>query len=100
MSSTLKGNILGTGQLEQLIYDAINFFGCSDGYKGSVDPCEAQRIYSQRLANAISQAVALGVQQYLNNNVKTVNLPTQESSGGLDNPHVHPNLPQFDLTAP
>lgn len=100
MSGILKGNILGTGELENLIFDAINFFGCSNGYQGSVDPCEAQRIYSQRLANAISQAVAIGVQQYLSQTVKTINQPTLEGSGGMDNPHPHPNVPQFDLNAP
>jgi hypothetical protein len=100
MSGILKGNILGTGELEKLIYDAINFFGCTNGYTATTDPCEAQRIFSQRLANAISQGVAMGVQQYLNQTVKTINQPTLVGSGGIDNPHQHPNLPQFDLNAP
>jgi hypothetical protein len=98
MSSTLKSNILSPGELENLIYDAINFFGCADGFTATTDPCEAQRIYARRLANAISQAVAVGVQTYLNQSVKTITLPTiLESGPGL---HVHQNQPQFDLTAP
>lgn len=100
MSGILKGNILGTGTLEQRIFDAINFFGCAKGYTATTDPCEAQREYAKRLADAISEGVSKGVQQYLANTVKTINQPTQQGSGGIDIPHVHPNIPQFDLNAP
>jgi hypothetical protein len=72
MSQILKGNILNIGQLEEEIYKAINFFGCSDGYKGPTDPCQAQREFSQRLAIAISNAVSKGVQQYLLSNVTVI----------------------------
>ena len=100
MSAILKGNILGVGQLEELIFNAINFLGCSGNVTQPVDPCEAQRQFSQRLANAISQGVAIGVQNYLNATVKTINQATLEGSGGEDNLHIHPNVPQYSLTAP
>lgn len=100
MSAILKGNILGTGQLEQEIFNALNSgFGCSE-YSNSApqDPCEAQQLYAKRLANAISEAVSKGVQQYLAQTVKTINLPTLVAPGPA--PHVHPNVPQYNLLAP
>lgn len=100
MSTTLKGNILSNGDLENLIYDAINFFGCSEGYNGPEDPCDAQRRFAQRLAQAISQGVAIGVQQYLNQAVKTINQPTLANSDGIIPSHIHPNIPQYNLIAP
>lgn len=100
MSGILKGDILGVGKLEDEIFDAINWFGCGDGYVRSTDPCQAQRDFARRLADAISTSVAKGVQQYLNDVVKTINQPTIAGSGGLDAPHVHPNVPQYDLRAP
>jgi hypothetical protein len=96
MSQILKGNILNVGQLEQEIYQAINFFGCSNGYVGPTDPCEAQRVYSQRLANAISEAVSKGVQQYLLASV-TTNPNVSSPSGGAI--HVHALIPDT-LNAP
>lgn len=100
MSSILKDSILSTGQLEQQIFQAINSFGCKEPTKIPEDPCEAQRQFSQRLANAISDAVSKGVQQYLRNEVTTINQSTLEGSGGNDNLHVHPNVPQYNLNAP
>lgn len=100
MSQILKTNILSVGRLEEEIYQAINFFGCSNGYTGPTDPCQAQREFSRRLADAISDGVSRGVQEYLRTAVKTINTPTEEGSGGRDNLHVHPNAPQYDLTAP
>lgn len=100
MSGILKNDILQVGQLEEEIYQAINFFGCSSGYVGPKDPCEAQREFARRLADAISDGVSRGVQKYLRDAVKTINQPTQEGSGGNDNPHIHPNIPQYDLNAP
>lgn len=100
MSAILKGDILSVGQLEQLIFDAINFLGCSGNLTVPIDPCEAQRDFSRRLANAISQGVAIGVQNYLNATVKTINQATLEGSGGQDDLHIHPNVPQYSLTAP
>jgi hypothetical protein len=100
MSSTLKSNILSTGNLESLIYTAINFYGCSADSPGPTDPCEAQRLFAQRLADAVAEGVARGVQAYLNSSVKTVTQPTQVNSDGVIEPHIHPNIPRFDLTAP
>jgi len=100
MSQVLKGNILGVGTLENRIFEAINFFGCANGYTFDADPCVAQRKFAERLAEAISEGVSKGVQEYLKSTVKTINQPTLDGSGGMDNPHVHPNLPQYDLTAP
>lgn len=100
MSTVLKNNILSTGQLEQQIFKAINFFGCTGDYKGPKDPCEAQRQFSQNLANAISDAISKGVQAYLNQSVKTVNQDTLEGSGGFDQPHIHPNVETYNLNAP
>lgn len=98
MSGILKSDILGTGTLEQRIFNAINFFGCAEGYTFSTDPCEAQREYARRLADAISEGVAKGVQQYLTETVKTINQPTLDGSGPAV--HIHPNVPQYDLRAP
>lgn len=100
MSSILKGDILNVGQLEELIFNAINFLGCTGNVTQPVDPCDAQREFARRLANAISQGVATGVQNYLNQTVKTINQDTLEGSGGQDNLHVHPNVAQYSLTAP
>jgi hypothetical protein len=100
MSGILKSDILNVGQLEDQIFNAINWFGCSEGYTGPVDPCEAQRAFAQRLANAISDGVAKGVQQYLNQTVKTVNDATLENTDGGVPPHIHPNVLQYDLNAP
>lgn len=100
MSSTLKGNILSNGQLEELIFQAINSFGCADGYTGPLDPCLAQREFARRLANAVSQGVSIGVQTYLNQSVKTINEPTLLNTGGGVPQHDHPNIPRYNLTAP
>lgn len=100
MSATLKGNILSTGNLEELIFNAINFFGCAEGYIGPIDPCEAQRLFAQRLATAISQGIAVGVQQYLTESVKTINQRTLFNEDGGVQPHIHPNVAQYDLEAP
>jgi hypothetical protein len=97
MSSTLKSDILGAGTLEQRIFTAINWYGCAEGYEQSTDPCQAQKDFAQRLADAISEGVAKGVQKYLNETVKTITQPTL-NSGGLV--HVHENVPKFDLNAP
>lgn len=98
MSQILKGNILDVGQLENQIFQAINFFGCAEpgGYTATTDPCEAQRIFSQRLANAISDGVAKGVQQYLLQSVLT-NPNVSSPSGGTV--HVHALIPDT-LNAP
>jgi hypothetical protein len=101
MSATLKGNILGTGDLEEKIYLAItSIMGCDGSVKKlyQEDPCEVQRDFANRLANAISEGVAKGVQQYLTDSVKTINLPTMVASG--PGPHTHTNEKQFDLKAP
>jgi hypothetical protein len=100
MSTILKGDILNVGQLENEIFNAINYFGCANGYTASEDPCEAQRQFASRLANAISEAVAKGVQNYLSNTVKTVNVPTLPNTDGTIPAHIHPNEPTFDLIAP
>jgi hypothetical protein len=100
MSAILKSDILGVGDLEQEIFQAINFFGCAQGYTQTTDPCEAQRIFAQRLADAISDGVSRGVQKYLREVVKTINQPTLTNSDGSIPPHVHPNVPLYDLQAP
>lgn len=102
MSAILKGNILSVGQLEEQLFQAINSFGCTSPTEIPKDPCAAQRLMSQRLANAISDAVSKGVQQYLAQAVKTINEPTLEGGGGGENnySHIHPNVPQYNLTAP
>jgi len=100
MSAILKGNILSNGQLKTEIYDAINFFGCKDGYTGPTDPCKAQDEFAQRLANAISEGVSKGVQAYLAQSVKTINQQTLPNSDGSIPAHIHPNVPEYKLTAP
>lgn len=100
MSATLKGNILGSGQLEELIFQAINSFGCADGYKGPQDPCLAQREFAKRLADAVSQGVSIGVQQYLSTTVTTINAPTLPNTDGGVPAHIHPNVPVYNLNAP
>ena len=100
MSTILKSDILNVGKLENEIFNAINFFGCTEGYVGPEDPCEAQRVFSQRLANAISEGVARGVQNYLTATVTTINTPTLLNTDGGVPPHAHPNVPQFSLNAP
>jgi hypothetical protein len=100
MSTTLKSDILSIGDLESLIYAAINFYGCDSVARGPEDMCEAQRLFAQRLANAVAEGVARGVQAYLNISVKTVNQPTQFNIDGVVEEHIHPNIPRFDLTAP
>jgi hypothetical protein len=104
MSTILKGNILSVGQLEEQIFQAMNSFGCTEPPKEPnklpEDPCEIQRLMAKRLANAISDAVSKGVQQYLTQAVKTVNESTLEGGGGNETQHIHPNVPQYNLTAP
>lgn len=100
MSGILKDDILKVGELEKEIYDAINFFGCTSGYTATDDPCEAQRQFAKRLADAISDGVSKGVQKYLRETVKTINQPTLTNSDGTVPSHVHPNVPIFDLNAP
>jgi hypothetical protein len=100
MSGILKGDILNSGNLEKEIYDAINFFGCKEGYTGPTDPCKAQEEFAQRLADAISEGVARGVQKYLQDSVKTINKPTLQNSGGTIPSHIHPNVPLYSLQAP
>lgn len=101
MSQKLKNDILTIGKLKQEIYDAINFFGCKEGYTGPTDPCKAQDDFAQRLANAISDGVARGVQKYLRESVKTVTDVTVPVSDGSDPAHAHPmKKPEWDLTAP
>jgi hypothetical protein len=103
MSAILKGNILSVGNLEQQIFQAINSFGCKEPPKDiPEDPCETQRLMANRLANAISDAVSKGVQQYLAQAVKTMNQDTLVGGGGGENEsaHTHPNVPQYNLTAP
>lgn len=95
MSAILKGNILNTGALEQEIFKALNFYGCAE-YTGPKDPCEAQKEFSKRLADAISEAVSKGVQQYLISSVKT-NPNVSSPSGGTI--HVHALIPDT-LSAP
>lgn len=102
MSQVLKGNILSVGQLQQQIFTAINMFGCK-GDEGKVpeDPCEAQKMFAERLANAISDGVARGVQAYLAQSVKTVNQPTLPGGGGGEQEaHTHENVPMYNLIAP
>lgn len=97
MSSTLKSNILGTGALKQEIFDALsNTFGCKD-YTGVTDPCQAQELYAEKLANAVAEGVAKGVQQYLNQSVKTKPNVSEVASGPVG--HTHPLKPD-DLQAP
>jgi hypothetical protein len=98
MSAILKGDILNVGQLENEIFNALNFYGCGFDYNGPTDQCEAQRQFANRLANAISNGVSRGVQQYLAQTVKTINQPTLIPDVGYI--HTHPNIPQYDLTAP
>lgn len=100
MSAVLKGNILSNGQLEELIFQAINSFGCANGYEGPIDPCLAQREFSRRLADAVSQGVSIGVQEYLRQSVKTINQPTLTNTDSGIIPHIHPNISQYNLTAP
>lgn len=101
MSGILKSNILSTGQLEQQIFDAFNPLGCGNFPSiTETDPCESQREFSKRLANAISEAVAKGVQQYLASTVKTINRPTLTNTDSVVPSHIHPNVPVFDLQAP
>ncbi len=101
MSQILKGNILNIGQLEEQIFQAMNSFGCKELPEDiPTDPCEIQRLMAKRLANAISDAVSKGVQQYLTQAVKTVNESTLEGGGGNETQHIHPNVPQYNLTAP
>lgn len=101
MSGILKGNILGTGQLENLIFNAINSAGCADGNINTpIDPCQAQRQFAQRLANAIAEGVAKGAQQYLSEAVKTINEQTLPNTDGVVPAHIHPNTPQYNLQAP
>lgn len=95
MSAILKGNILGVGQLEQELFDAINPGGCGN-YNYSSDPCEAQREMARRLADAISDAVSKGVQKYLLETVRT-NPNVSSPSGGTI--HVHALIPDT-LNAP
>lgn len=95
MSTILKGNILNTGQLEQEIFKALNFFGCGE-YSGPKDPCEAQKEFSKRLANAISEAVSKGVQQYLRDTVRTNPNVSGPSGGAI---HTHALIPDT-LNAP
>lgn len=82
MSTILKGNILNVGQLENEIFNALNFYGCGFDYKGPTDQCEAQRQFANRLANAISNGVSRGVQQYLLSNVTAVpGIPVTTAGG-------------------
>jgi hypothetical protein len=96
MSTILKGNILNVGQLENEIFNALNFYGCGFDYTGPTDQCEAQREYANRLANAISNGVSKGVQQYLLQTV-TTNPNVSSPSGGTI--HVHALIPDT-LNAP
>ena len=100
MSTILKGDILNVGQLENEIFNALNFYGCGFDYTGPTDQCEAQRQFANRLANAISNGVSRGVQQYLAQTVKTINEPTLQAPDGRNYLHIHPNIPQYNLTAP
>ena len=106
MSAILKGNILNVGQLEEEIYKAIDFYGCNTQYKQPIDPCQAQRDFSKRLANAISEGVSRGVQAYLNQTVTAKTQPTLEGGGGGDPEtggygiHIHGNVPEYNLNAP
>lgn len=106
MSGILKGNILSPGQLEQLIYQALTNIekdiqqNYQNKFESGILSDYAKRRFSQEISNAVAQGVAIGVQKYLKDVVKTVNQPTLEGTGGLDNPHIHPNIPLFDLQAP
>lgn len=78
MSSTLKGAILGTGQLEDKIYNVLtSLANLSDENNESAGskPRDSQRVLAQRLADAISDGVAKGVQEYLLTKVLTITAP-------------------------
>jgi K+-transporting ATPase A subunit len=78
MSSVLKGEILGAGALESKIYAVLtslaNLSSANNESAGNT-PVDAQRILAQRLADAISDGVAKGVQQYLLKTVLTIPAP-------------------------
>jgi hypothetical protein len=105
MSGILKGNILARGQLEQQLYDAfIAQYGPNWNLAVNQDPPLSPegylREFCKRLADAISDGVSKGVQQYLTDTVKTVTDVTMEISDG-DPPHLHKmQEPKWNLDAP
>lgn len=78
--------------LQPEILKTLQSFGSSE-YTGPTDPTQAQA----QLVDQLSTAIARAVQQYLNNSVLTVPLPTLP--GGWPIPHPHVNVPH-KLTAP
>jgi hypothetical protein len=78
MSSALKGAILGTGQLENKIYAVLTSLAnlsSENNESAGNKPADAQRLLAQKLADAISDGVAKGVQQYLLTAVQTIPAP-------------------------
>ncbi len=107
MSGILKGDILQRGQLEQQLYDVyISKYGPDWNMATNQDPPLTPegylREFCKRLADAISDAVSKGVQQYLADTVKTVTDVTVEiQDSSNDVPHLHPmQKPKWDLDAP
>lgn len=80
MSQTLSSNILSTGNLKELIYNALQSFGTED-FTGPREVGQIQRQFADKLAEAIAEGVAKGVQQYLTTQVTA-------AVGGVP-PHVH-----------
>jgi hypothetical protein len=107
MSGILKSNILGRGVLEQQLYDAfIAQYGPAWNTATSQDPPLSPegylREFCKKLADAISDGVAKGVQQYLTETVKTVTDETAEiQDSSTDPPHLHAmKKSKWDLDAP
>lgn len=105
MSGILKGDILGRGQLEQQLYDVF-ISRYADWNPIAQDPPLTPEAYlrefCKRLADAISDGVAKGVQQYLTETVKTVTDVTVEiTDSSTDPPHLHKmQKPKWDIDAP
>jgi hypothetical protein len=75
MSSALKGAILETGKLEDKIYTVLTnlaTLGTDEQASSKDTPVNAQRKLAKELADAISDGVAKGVQQYLVSSVVTI----------------------------
>jgi len=96
----LKNDILGTGQLEQLIFQAIRSFNDNTEYTGPRTIDGAQRLFAQRIANAVAQGVADGVKKYLNESVKTINQNTLVNTGGNVETHTHRTVSKLNISAP